>query len=216
MKKCLLTSIICTATIMLSGCSSSKSATNGNTDKSMQKDNYETIERLAKEYKAEGFVSESMAYSMEEKIAAFRNKLVNNENLVEIVSEGKGASSFAAEMQAQNAAAIQYATAAGSVVKGGMERDFGNTNENWDAFHGSYVQNVADFIMPLLKKEMKFTKREDNLYVVKIGYILDEKSALEARTKAYDEAMKKIAGGMAFGEGVRKYIEEVIRPNGNE
>lgn len=173
------------------------------------------IEQKVKEYTADGFKSESMAFTMYESIAAFRQKLISNSNLVEIISDGIGASSFAAEMQAQNAAAINYATAAGSVINGGMERDFGTVDKDngaYDVFHGAYIQDVATFVMPLLQKSMKFVKKDGNDYVVRIGYVLDENNAFQAREKAFDKALKKAGDGMTLGEGIRKYVKETVKP----
>lgn len=172
------------------------------------------VEQMVKEYTADGFKSESMAFTMYESIATFRQKLISNSKLIEIISDGEGASSFSAEMQAQNAAAIKYATAAGSVIKGGMERDFGKVEgEAYDVFHGAYVQDVASFVMPLLEKNMKFIKKSGNSYIVRVGYILDEAKALQARSKAFDTALKKAGDGMTLGGGIRKYVNEDIKPD---
>lgn len=196
-------------------CGSSKSITEG-------KDNHSSkaVSQLVKQFTDEGYKSSSMAFTMEEEITAFRKKLLSNSNLVEIFSEGKGPSSFAAEMAAQNAASIQYATAAKSVIEGGMEREFASTAENggpnYEVFHGAYTQNVASFITPLLKKEMKFSKLENGNYYVKIGYLIDENKASIAREKAFDKSLEKLANGQMIGEAIRKYVKEIVKPNGNE
>lgn len=180
---------------------------------SLSKSDKKAVKALAKEYAADGFKSTSMAYTMEEKIAEYRSKLKANPDLVEIVEDGKGASSFSAEMAAQNAAAIKYATCAGSIIKGGMERAFGNMGEEYDKIHGNYVQNVAEFIMPLLKKYMLFSKREGGSYIVRVGYLLEENSAKKAREKAFDATIENLANGHVFGEKVRKYVDEMVNPS---
>ena len=179
----------------------------------LSKSEMKAVKALAKDYAKDGYKSTSMAYTMEEKITEFRLKLKANTNLVEIVSQGEGVSSFSAEMAAENAASIRYATAAGSVIKGGIEREFGNITENYDKFHGSYIQNVAKFIMPLLKKQMMFSKKEGGTYYVKVGFLLDENKAKEAREKACDEALNTIANGQVFGKSVRKYVDEEVYPD---
>lgn len=206
---------------LITSCGSSKKAQQYNVPYSQQPQvvvpsqpkGGDPVEQMVKEYTADGFKTESMAFTMYESIATFRQKLISNSNLVEIVSDGEGASSFSAEMQAQNAAAIKYATAAGSVITGGMERDFGKVEGGaYDVFHGAYVQDVASFVMPLLQKNMKFVKKSGDNYVVRVGYILDENSASKARNKAFDEALKKAGDGMTLGEGVRKYVKEFVKP----
>lgn len=167
---------------------------------------------LVKQFTADGYKSQSMAYTMREIINKFRTKVQSNENLVEIISDGSGASSFAAEMSAANAACLKYATQAGSVVRGGMERDFGSLGKDYDNFHGTYVQNVAKFVMPLLKAEMTFVKKEQNKYFVRIGYTLDEVKAAQARNNAFNEALQDEANGQIFGEQARKYVNEIVRP----
>ena len=182
----------------------------------LSSDDKKAIKELAATWSRDGYRSTSMAYTMEEKIAAYRLKLKNNPDLVELTSSGDGKSSFSAEMAAQNAAALLYATAAGSIIQGGIEREFGNLNGNYDAFHGSYIQDVAKYIMPLLHKEMKFSKKDGNVYSVMVGYTLSEEKASEVREKAFDEALneqkKTIENGQDFGLKVRKYVKENVNP----
>lgn len=206
MKKFTFFATIALAMSMLS-CGSSKHVANDGTI--VEED---PVGNMVKEYTADGYKNQSMAYTMRESITKFRNKLQSNENLIEVISDGSGSSSFAAEMEALNAAAIKYAAQAGSTVRGGMEREFGSLGKDYDNFHGAFVQNVAKFIMPLMKAEMTFVKQSQNGYSVRIGYIIDEDKAREARHNAFDEALKDQAHGMVFGENVRKYIDEVVRP----
>lgn len=208
---------ILTATVLvtlLSSCGGSKQLANAgyNPQSNQVVVEEDPVGELVKQFTAEGYKTQSMAYTMRESIAKYRSKVQANENLVEVISEGSGSSSFAAEMSANNAAAIKYATQAGSVVRGGMERDFGTLGKDFDNFHGVYVQNVAKFIMPLMKAEMTFVKKEQGKYFAKIGYLIDEVKASEARHNAFNEALKEQANGQVFGENVRKYIDEIVRP----
>ena len=170
------------------------------------------VKELVAQYTAEGYKTQSMAYSMTESMTKFRDKLQSNKNFIEIISDGSGASSFAAEMEALNAAGIKYATQAGSVIRGGMEREFGSLGNDYDKFHGTYVQNVAKFIMPMMRAEMTFVKKEQNTYHVRIGYIIDEEQAKEARHNALNETLKEQAAGQVFGENARKFVDETVRP----
>ena len=170
------------------------------------------VKELVAQYTAEGYKTQSMAYSMTESMTKFREKLQSNKNFIEIISDGSGASSFAAEMEALNAAGIKYATQAGSVIRGGMEREFGSLGNDYDKFHGTYVQNVAKFIMPMMKAEMTFVKKEQKTYHVRIGYIIDEEQAKEARHNALNETLKEQAAGQVFGENARKFVDETVRP----
>ncbi len=170
------------------------------------------VKELVAQYTAEGYKTQSMAYSMTESMTKFREKLQSNKKFIEIISDGSGASSFAAEMEALNAAGIKYATQAGSVIRGGMEREFGSLGNDYDKFHGTYVQNVAKFIMPMMRAEMTFVKKEQNTYHVRIGYIIDEEQAKEARHNALNETLKEQAAGQVFGENARKFVDETVRP----
>ena len=170
------------------------------------------VKELVAQYTAEGYKTQSMAYSMTESMTKFREKLQSNKNFIEIISDGSGASSFAAEMEALNAAGIKYATQAGSVIRGGMEREFGSLGNDYDKFHGTYVQNVAKFIMPMMRAEMTFVKKEQKTYHVRIGYIIDEEQAKEARHNALNETLKEQAAGQVFGENARKFVDETVRP----
>lgn len=170
------------------------------------------VKELVAQYTADGYKTQSMAYSMTESMTKFREKLQSNKKFIEIISDGSGASSFAAEMEALNAAGIKYATQAGSIIRGGMEREFGSLGNDYDKFHGTYVQNVAKFIMPMMRAEMTFVKKEQNTYHVRIGYIIDEEQAKEARHNALNETLKEQAAGQVFGENVRKFVDETVRP----
>ncbi len=180
-----------------------------NTYAQLSKQGKKAVKQLVKRYTSEGYKSESMLYTMNEEITKFRQKVESGDYTV-LTSDGTGASSFAAEASALQAAASMYATAAGSVISTGMEREIGNIGENYDKYHGSYVQNVQKYITPLLKKEMKFIKNNGNIISVRVGYSINENSAKKAREEALDETVKTIAEGQAFGETVRKYVEQNV------
>lgn len=175
----------------------------------LSKQGKKAVKELVKRYNSEGYKSESMLYTMSEEISRFRQKVETGDYTV-LTSDGAGASSFAAEASALQAAASLYATAAGSTITAGLEREIGNVGENYDIFHGSYVQNVQKYITPLLKKEMKFIKQNSNIVSVRVGYSIDEKSAKKAREEALDATVKTVAEGQAFGDAVRKYVEQNV------
>lgn len=170
------------------------------------------VQQIVDEYTAAGFRSQSMAFTMYESIASFRQIFQSNPDAVEIVADGIGASTYAASMVALNAAATRYAMAAGSVIAGGLERDFGNIGENYDKFHGAFVQTVASYVVPMLQEKMKFVKKSGNGYEVRVGYVLMENRAKEARQRAVDEALQQVDNGQAFGAAVRKYVQEAVDP----
>ena len=175
----------------------------------LSKQGKKAVKELVKRYNSEGYKSESMLYTMSEEISRFRQKVETGDYTV-LTSDGAGASSFAAEASALQAAASLYATAAGSTITAGLEREIGNVGENYDIFHGSYVQNVQKYITPLLKKEMKFIKQNSNIVSVRVCYSIDEKSAKKAREEALDATVKTVAEGQAFGDAVRKYVEQNV------
>ncbi|MBQ6747113.1 MAG: hypothetical protein IJR07_08730 [Bacteroidaceae bacterium] len=175
----------------------------------LSKQGKKAVKELVKRYNSEGYKSESMLYTMSEEISRFRQKVETGDYTV-LTSDGAGASSFAAEASALQAAASLYATAAGSTITAGLEREIGNVGENYDIFHGSYVQNVQKYITPLLKKEMKFIKQNSNIVSVRVGYSIDENSAKKAREEALDATVKTVAEGQAFGDAVRKYVEQNV------
>ena len=176
----------------------------------LSKEGKKAVKQLAKSYKSDGYKSESMLYTMEEEIIRFRQK-VESGNYSVLTSDGTGATSFAAEASALQAAASIYATAAGSSVKAALEREIGSVGEYYDKYHGSYVQNVEKYITPLLKKEMKFIKQSGNAISVRVGYSIEENSAKKAREEALDATLKTVADGQAFGDAVRKYVDEKVK-----
>lgn len=174
------------------------------------------VEEIVREYKTDGYRQESMAFTMYELIKKHREKLQSNENLVEIYGEGEGLTSSGARQEALNAAAIAYATAAGSIVSGKMEREFTRTGkEKFEMFHGAYIQDVSKFVMPLLKESMAFLKTDptDSSQRIKIAFLLDEDKARNARNEALNNALKKSELGQEFGQRIRDYVNEKVQPN---
>lgn len=118
-----------------------------------------------------------------------------------------------ARIYAQNDAAISYATAAGSVVKGGLARQFSNFGELGTKLMGAYTQKVAEQIVPFLKEAIAVKRTQNNVLEVEAYYLIDANAAHEVRKDAMDKALKETASEQVFGTAVDQWVNEFVTPN---
>lgn len=212
--KNLILSVACIGSLVcIMSCGSSKQATYKHSSKA------DPVEELVNEFKADGYKQVSVAFTMYELVSKHREQLLQNKNLIEIYGEGGGQSSTIARLNASNAAAIAYATAAGNVISGKVEREMMNAEEkSFEIFHAAFIQDVTKFIMPLLKESIMLSKTDpaaspSERIKVKIAFLIDEEEAKNARDKALTNALEKSEIGQKFGRKIREYINEKVEPN---
>jgi hypothetical protein len=118
-----------------------------------------------------------------------------------------------ARIYAQNAAAIDYATAAGSVVSGGLARQFSNFSELGTKLMGAYTQKVAEQIVPYLKEAIAVKRTQNNVLEVEAYYLIDANAAQDVRKNAMDKALQETATEQIFGKAVDQWVKEFVSPN---
>ena len=173
------------------------------------------VAKQVKDLKAQGYTYVgSTAFSLEEVLTNFRSELRSHPDYIELVQEGRGSSLTAATLEALNSAAVTYATAAGSVVDGGLGRDVGNALSYHDKFTAMYKQKVQNFIMPCLQSRivLKRVNPKSKLIETRISYIIDETKAIGARKQAAEEALREVNADAKFGEIVNEFVKNVVNP----
>ena len=118
-----------------------------------------------------------------------------------------------ARIYAQNAAAIDYATAAGSVVSGGLARQFSNFSEIGTKLMGAYTQKVAEQIVPYLKEAIAVKRVQNNVLEVEAYYLIDANAASNVRKNAMDQALQETATEQIFGTAVDQWVRQFVTPN---
>lgn len=120
-----------------------------------------------------------------------------------------------ARMFAENAAAIDYANACGSIISGGIARQFSNFSELGTKLMGAYTQKVAGKIVPFLHEAISVKRTQNNVLEVETYYLIDENDAYKVRKDAMDQALKETATEQVFGSAVDEWVKKFVQ-QGNE
>lgn len=176
-------------------------------------------EDVVTEWKKEGYklTGAMSTFTMRSCLDAHNKKVLENpERFVPLegTSEGNKMSDLtSASLVAQNAAAINYAQRAGSVIEGGIARQFSNLAQSPQVtkLMGAYVQKVAQLIIPNMKESFSIYKEEENEYIVRTFFILDEDLAAKAREKAMQQALKETEMEQEFGNSVKMFTSEFVK-----
>lgn len=212
--------IVATSTLILSGCGASKKS-----QLAMYQQPVSPQSSIASvvdddpvtEWKREGFkmTGAMSTFSMRQALDYHNSKILSDRDRFVAVmgtSEGAGMKDLtSASLVAQNDAAIRYAQAAGSVISGGIGREFANFSEQGAKLMGAYTQKVSEYIMPLMKESFAIFKVDGEYYHVRTYYIIDEVSALKAREEAMDKALKETATEQVFGSSVNTWVKEFVK-----
>lgn len=114
---------------------------------------------------------------------------------------------------ANNAAGINYANACGSVISGGIARQFSNFGELGTKLMGAYTQKVAEKIMPFMHEAISVKRGQNNNLEVESYYLIDENDAYKVRKDAMDQALKETATEQIFGTAVDEWVKQFVKPN---
>ena len=118
-----------------------------------------------------------------------------------------------AMIYANNSAAINYANACGSVVSGGVARQFSNFGELGTKLMGAYTQKVAEKIVPFLHEAISVKRTQNNILEVEAYYLIDENDAYKVRKDAMDQALRETATEQIFGSAVDEWVKKFVSPN---
>lgn len=204
------------AAVMLTSCGTMKSvATTSSASSNPRKSIATGAEGKVQEWESEGYKIDGTR-TMYDKLTLHYAKLDENENLVEVEGTGIGSEKSEARLYALNDAAIMYATAAKSVVEGGITRQFGNITESGVKLMGAYTQKVQSAIVPYLKESVAVfrntTINGKSAVDYDIYFIVDEANASRVRKEAMDQALKDTATEQTFGSAVDQWVKEFVRP----
>ena len=115
-----------------------------------------------------------------------------------------------ARIYALNDACTNYATAAGSVVSGGISRQFSNFGEQGLKLMGAYTQKVAKYVTPYMKESVAVKRTTQKGLEVEVFYLIDEQHASMVRKQAMDEALRETATEQIFGTAVDEWVKEFV------
>jgi hypothetical protein len=172
-------------------------------------------EAKAKEWQAEGFKTTGAysTFTMFDLLTSHNNKVLSDqERYVPLQGTATAGDLSTAKAFAQNDAALQYSTLAGSEVSGGIAREFSTiSNDQKAKIMGAYTQKVAKFIVPYMKESLSVYKIENNKTVVEAYFIIDEQNARNVRKQSIDEALKETAMEQVFGSAVDDWVKKFVK-----
>ena len=118
-----------------------------------------------------------------------------------------------AMIYASNSAAINYANACGSVISGGVARQFSNFGELGTKLMGAYTQKVAEKIVPYLQEAISVKRTQNSMLEVEAYYLVDENEAYKVRKDAMDQALRETATEQIFGTAVDEWVKKFVSQN---
>lgn len=153
-------------------------------------------------------------FTMYDLLERHNNKLLSDEGrYVSVFGHGgdDNGELSVARMYALNDACTNYATAAGSVVSGGIGRQFSTFGEQGLKLMGAYTQKVAKYITPFMKESVAVKRTtQNNRLEVEVFYLIDEQRASTVRKQAMDEALRETATEQIFGTAVDEWVKEFV------
>ena len=203
--------MICTGILMafiITSCAGSK--------KTATTDSMAGTAARVKQLEAEGYkiTGAYSTFTLYELLDRHNKKVASDwERYVPLQGTGVGSETSDARMYARNDAAIAYATEAGSVIEGGITRQFSNlSGDSRIKIMGAYTQKVQEFIMPHLKESLSVQKENNNRISVMTFFIIDETQAKNVRKDAMNQALRETGMEQVFGTAVDKWVEEFVSP----
>lgn len=204
MKKCM---IIVTAFLFLVSC-----GTQSSLEKKQAKVKANSVSKLIKQLKNEGWSVDSQTKTLEEALLDHKVALEKDENNDEIIGRVSGVTSRnVAHANANHNAAVAYAQLAKkSMLRGVETSNVGNLGgEEFDNFTGAYERLVAGAIEKELKESFAIYKtdasgkKEYNVY-----YIVNEAKAAQIRMRAMQAAIEESKLAEEFSKSISDYVRE--------
>ncbi|MBO7267069.1 MAG: hypothetical protein J6V12_04835 [Bacteroidaceae bacterium] len=170
------------------------------------------IDEKVAEWKAQGYqlTGAYSTFTMKSLLEKHNQKAIDTERYVALQGTGIGSEVSDSRMYAMNDAAINYATAAGSVVSGGITRQFSNMGTLGNKLMGAYTQKVAEFVTPYLRESFTLYRKQGTKTEVVVYYIIDQENAYAVRKNAMDEALRETATEQVFGAAVDEWVKEFV------
>lgn len=169
-------------------------------------------EDKVKEWKEQGYqlTGAYSTFTMKSVLEMHNQKAMDVEKYQALQGNGLGSEISDSRMFALNDAAINYATAAGSIVSGGIARQFSNMGEIGNKLVAAYTQKVAEFLTPHMKESFSLYRKNGNKVELMTYFLVDQQNAYNARKNAMDAALKETATEQVFGTSVNEWVKEFV------
>lgn len=183
-------------------------------EKQLQKARDKQYKDRKKQFEKEGWKVSGTAKSIDVVLLEYYKKLNANENNYEIVGEVSACNSINVCKQAAfNNAVVEYANRAKTAVRGRIASDM-NLDQTtgkgeFDHLYGAYERLVEAEIKGVLQQSFAIVKEHsDGSKEYKIFFIIDEESAMSARIRAMENAVKETQLAQEYAEKVVSFVRE--------
>lgn len=186
-------------------------------NKQLEKAQKKEIKKKLKEFDKQGWRIFGSARTLEVALLQHYDKLNT------LGDNGQEVSGFASKFKsknigkqmASNSAATQYASNAGSTLKGRVVTDMYADNTQgegeFDNFYAAYERLVEKEIRNEMKESFTIIKDNgDGTYEMQCFYIVDESGAAKARLRALEQAKRETEMAQATADKISKFVREKV------
>ena len=187
--------------------------------KMLQKAREKQFKDRKKQFAKEGWKLSGSAKTVDVALLEYYQKLNSNENNYEIVGEVSACKSINVCKQAAfNNAIVEYATRAGSYVRGrtasDMQIDQTSGAGEFDKLYGAYERLVESEIKGIFKESFSVVKEHsDGMREYKTFFIIDEVAASKARIRAIENALKETKIAQEYATKISEFVREGFEMN---
>ena len=187
--------------------------------KMLQKAREKQFKERKKQFAREGWKISGSAKTIDVALLEYYQKLNSNESNYEIVGEVSACNSINVCKQAAfNNAILEYATRAGSYVKGritsDMQLDQTTGRGEFDKLYGAYERMVAAEVKNVLKESFSMVKEQSNdTRQYKTFFIIDEVAASKARVRAIENALLETKIAQEYAKKISEFVREGFDTN---
>ena len=188
-------------------------------NKALQKAYKKEYKTKMKEYKKEGWKIYGSSRSLDVALLSHYDKLNQSDNNYEVVGiAGTFKSKNVGKQMATNNACNQYATQAGSHVKGRVVSDMAanadDVSAEFDNFYAAYERLVEKEIRGELKESFSIIHdKGDGTFEMQVYFIVSEDAASKARIRALENIAKESEAAQKYAEKVSEFVREGFDPS---
>jgi ABC-type metal ion transport system substrate-binding protein len=207
-------------TVMLSACGGAKKTTDANLSiqERIQKQKVKEAERMYEqkiaEYKQEGWKLSGSSKTIEVALLEHYEKLYDtqteNKELIGEVSQCQSIN--VCRQMATNNAMTQYASLAGSFVRGRIASDVNadatQLQSEFDKMYAAYERLVATEIQGALTESYAIVKEEKPARQYKLFFVVNEEKAAAARIRALERAAQETAVAQEYATKITDFVRE--------
>ena len=145
--------------------------------------------------------------------AVYEKVLPNRDKYILVSGVGvHKTSKDAAHQAAQFNAIMYYAAAAGSEIKGRVEREFA-TFTDLDKLIAAYSGTIQKKLSSYMNEEIAVRRQTENGYELEAWFTLDENKVKLLRQQAMEQALQETAVEQVVGNAIRDYVNEAVPGN---